>query len=93
MTINLDDFVPACYNCKKWRHYKRGWGRCSSKQFRLSNGGEIFTKKQFQCIDYDTILSTTEELEYTNEAEDEDTNCSDSQLEKKQKAKITGIFC
>lgn len=52
-----DDIVPACSNCIKWTPRQNKWGICKSKQFRLTNGGDIMTYKDFQCIDFDTKLS------------------------------------
>lgn len=93
MSISPDEFVPSCWNCLRWKHIKREWGHCSSKQFRLTDGGKILTKKTFQCIDYDMIYTNIIALGSEDEEEDEEENCEDTQLEKNQKAKITGIFC
>ena len=72
MSTSLNEYVPSCWNCLKWKHIKRGWGRCSSKQFRLTNGGMVLTNKKFQCIDYDMIYTNINIIGSENAEEDEE---------------------
>lgn len=70
---DIDELLPACFNCRRWKYYERGWGFCNSRHFKLTHGGKILTNKKFQCIDYDTIYTYTDDQNIDkNEIEDEE---------------------